>query len=394
MVLPFFKVFFFFALSLWPFSASSELPPKEISLSLPADAQSFSLIRVLLLSKISEVTLKAPEHYVLLDASGRPLMEGSQLPETTVRPTAEGILWGNQLFREPSLIIESEESAIHIKKREYRHALRITKTAQNQLQVVNILPIDDYLRGVLPWEANPKWPMESLKAQAIASRTYALFQMVESQEEAYDVFQDVRSQVYRGKVAEKKITDNAIQATAGLVMTQDRKIFPAYFHSTCGGSTTRADLIWNVKRHPSLEGVACQFCVSSKHYKWTYSMPIAEIEKKLNENGHPVEHMRAIAAENFDRTGRAQTMVIEHAEGRLSVPAQDFRMWMGPMKFKSLLFKGIDSSNGQIHFRGKGWGHGAGMCQYGMKGLGDLGYDFRRILNFYYPNSDIIQYHS
>jgi stage II sporulation protein D len=241
----------------------------------------------------------------------------------------------------------------------------------------------------LPWEANPKWPSEALKAQAVVSRTYALFRAIEKKDEWIHLAADVKSQVYAGKSSEKPQTSEAVDATRGQILTYRGKIFPAYFHSTCGGGTTNAESIWDVEKHPVLQGVKCNFCVDSKHYSWQITIPRQQIEAHLKKHGLSVSGIQKITPSHLDAHGRARSFVIEHAQGKTEIRANDFRLWLNPAVLKSTFIRSIHPTGDSFIFRGRGWGHGAGLCQYGMKGLAELGYTYRQILEYYYPGAEI-----
>lgn len=260
--------------------------------------------------------------------------------------------------------------------------------------VVNKMPLEDYLKGVLPGEMNPRWPEEALKAQAVASRTYALFKMIEHREDRYDVRSDVMSQVYKGKSAHHLASDRAILLTRGQILAHRGKVFSAYFHSTCGGHTAKAEAHWPVTGHPSLKGVACSFCRHSKHYRWQAVIPAAEIEARLRKAGYSFQGIKRIAQGERDASGRTENVIIEDSTRELKMRANDFRVLVGPEKIKSTLWDSMTQKEDQFYFKGRGWGHGAGLCQYGTKYLAELGYKYDQILNYYYPESEIKQYWS
>lgn len=381
------------SLTFWPFGPDRTGRPIEpTSLDLPADPSLFREVRISLLQSASEIVVSTSSPYRLLDAEGRSLLTGERILAARVSVRGEGIVFGSQTFRRAPITLESEGEGIRIGKRLYRQSLVFWPGGDGKLDVINELAIEEYLKGVLPWEANPKWTPEALKAQAVAARTFALFQAIKHRDERFHLTKDVASQVYGGKVSEKPETSRAVDATRGEILTYRGKIFSAYFHSTCGGATTRAEKVWPVKPHPSLEGVPCPFCRGSKHYRWVARFPVDILESKLKAHGVAAPAIQAIVAEDRDRAGRAHTFMIVHSGGRTKVPAGEFRLWMDPFRFKSTLLDSIERDEEGFVFRGRGWGHGVGMCQYGMKQLAELGYDYKKILRYYYPDADIIPY--
>lgn len=388
-------VFLIFSLvySLHVASAYGAGPLKDLSVLFPQDLAAFRKIRVLVLKEKAEIRVSCAAPFEVFDDQGRSVFKGTTLPGATVKPTAAGIQWWKEVFATKYLLMQSNGEGIRVGgKGVFGDTLLFYKNPKGSLDVVNELDLDDYLKGVLPFEGNPKWSLESLKAQAIVSRTFALTRMLDRRDEEYDVMSGVFSQVYAGKKIENERTNEAVEATKGQFLTYNGKLFPAYFHSTCGGATTAADLVWPVKPHPALRGVECKFCAKSPHYKWEGKVTPGEIKEKLAKHGMPVKEVLDIKAGKKDATGRAHVLVIKSTWWEKTVDANAFRVWIDPMKLKSNLITKIRrTEDGAFVLKGKGWGHGVGLCQYGMKYLGQLGYSYREILGFYYPGAQIIE---
>ena len=386
--------FIFLLIPFWPFGGSGtttrEGPElKKTSLELPQNPKDFQFIRIALTKSVSEVAVLVASPYKVTDSKGRPLFSGERL-NTKVKGIPEGIQIGPQIFHDSPLTIQTDGEGIKLDGRLYRHAVKIWKENSSKVSVINEVPIEDYLKGVLPWEANPEWPMEALKAQAIAARTYALFKAIENQDHRFALSKDVLSQVYGGKTSEKAVTSQAVEATRGQVLTYRGKIFPAYFHSTCGGATTQAETIWDVQPHEALKGVKCNFCTDSKHYRWSNEISRKEIETQLRKHGYKAIGFQEIQTADIDASGRAKNfMIILADDSKVKIRSNDFRLWVDPGKLKSTLIESIEKKTDRFIFRGRGWGHGVGLCQYGMKRLAELGYAYDLILQYYYPDTDI-----
>lgn len=365
---------------------------KKTSLPLPPNPEDFNHIQISLLEGAPEITLATSSPYLVRDDQGRLLFRGERLVAARIQPHQRGIQFGSQTFPHSPLLIQSEGEGIRIGDRLYRHAVKIWREGDGKLLVVNEIAVDDYLKGVLPWEANPKWPKEALMAQAIASRTYALFKALENQKEKFVLSKDVLSQVYGGRNSENPMTTQAVEATAGKILTYNGKIFPAYFHSTCGGATTHAEYQWDVEKHPALQGVDCEFCRPSKYFRWQERFQVEEIESRLRKRGISLSGIQEIRPVDRDASGRARHFEIKSEKDKTKIHANDFRLWLDPARLKSTLIQSIHPENGNFLFRGRGWGHGVGMCQYGMKKLAELGYTHEQILKYYYPGAEIISF--
>jgi stage II sporulation protein D len=366
---------------------------RDLSITLPQDLKALSKIRILVQRDKPQVKVSVPAPFEVLDDRGRSVTRGAKLAGATVKPVEQGIQWWNQIVLTRFIIIRSIGNGIRVGSGGvYRDEILIYKNSKGSLDVISRLNLDDYLKGVIPFEGNPKWTLESLKAQAIVSRTFALTKMLARQNEEYDVFSGFMSQVYAGKQIENERTNQAVDATRGQVLLYKGKVFPAYFHSTCGGATTAADLVWRVKPLPPLGGVECKFCQRSPHYKWEAVVTPAEIKEKLAKQEMPVNDVLGIRSDKIDRTGRAHKFVIQSTWAEKTVDADAFRVWVDPMRLKSNLITKIKANDsGAFVFKGRGWGHGVGMCQYGMKYLGELGYGYQEILGYYYPGAQVTE---
>lgn len=379
----------FFSLLTLPLQAGQTLT--DLSVPLPADLSSFQKIRILILRDNSEVKVSCASRFEVYDDGGKILAQGDRLSGVTIISVPTGLRWWNQDVPTRFFLVQSMKNSIRVGgKGVFRDIILVYKNANGKLDVINELDLEDYLKGVLPFEGNPQWPLESLKTQAVASRTFALTRMIERRGEEYDVHAGVFSQVYAGKQIENERTNEAVDATRGEVLLYKNKLFPAYFHSTCGGATTAADLVWPVKSHPALSGVECRFCGRSPHYKWEAKVTRAEIKEKLAKHGMPVQEVLGIKTGKIDRTGRAHVYIIQSTWAERKVDADAFRVWINPIRLKSNLITKIkEGPDSSFIFRGKGWGHGVGLCQYGMKYLGELGYGYQEILGYYYPGAQI-----
>ena len=360
-------------------------------MSLPQDLKAYRKIRILVIKNKPDVKVSCTASFEVFDDQGKSVFKGTNLPGATIKPMTEGIQWWNQTVPTKFLLLRSVGNGIRVSGTGlFGDTILFYKNSKGSLDVINELDLDDYLKGVVPFEGNPQWSLESLKAQAVVSRTFAFTRMIERHDQEYDVMSGVFSQVYAGKKIETPRTNEAIEATKGQFLMHNNKIFPAYFHSTCGGATTAVDLVWPVKPHPALGGVDCRFCEKSPHYKWEARILPSEIKEKLAKHGMPVNEVLDIKTGKPDRTGRAHTFIIKSTWWEKTVDADAFRVWFDPMKLKSNLITKIrHTEDGAFIFKGKGWGHGVGLCQFGMKYLGELGYSYQEILGYYYPGSQV-----
>ncbi len=295
------------------------------------------------------------------------------------------------------MILDDKDSAVmkgrwdgstHLDGRRFRGSVDFVKKDNGKFMVINRLPLDEYLYGVLYNEVSHRWPMEVLKAQAIAARTFALYQIRQNKGQPYDLRSDVYSQVYGGSASEKWSTTIAVNKTKGQILTYKGDIFPAYYHATCAGYTEDASNLWNVNLAP-LKGVPCNFCSDSKHYRWTKEIPLRTLENKLTESGYKIGNISSVAILSKNKSGRTDKIEIKDNGGTsVILKGKDFRQMLGPNDVRSARFD-VSIRNDVLVLDGLGWGHGVGMCQWGAYGQARQGKRAEEILKYYYPGAEI-----
>ena len=304
-----------------------------------------------------------------------------------VEPSEKGIKIGERVYLTDRLTITVSGGAIHVEKRKYARQIEIIKKA-GTITVVNQIDLEEYLKGVLPLEVHHDWPLEALKAQAVISRTFALFKVLEKKDQDYALVDTVQSQVFGGSIFHRESTNRAAELTKGEVLTSGGKLFPSYFHSICGGHTAKANEIWAVEPNPVFQAVPCHFCKEAKYWRWTFKMPVEKIEKIMQDKGYPAKNLQEIGFAKRDKSGRATRVILKYKYSNLVIKADDFRAWIGYERLRSLKAT-VNVKNGLVYFTGYGWGHGIGFCQWGSKGQSDAGKKYHEILNYYFPGSEV-----
>ena len=380
---------FFVLFSFWPWEIDSDQTKKSSLEILPENAGFARTLRVALFYELNSVKIGTASPFEIEELPNEKLLtQGSSLPPIVIRSDPRGIRIGTSFHEVAGFRITSRTQEVDVQNRKYHSAIEILKNPKGSLTVVNEIDVEDYLQGVLPGEMNPVWSEEALKAQAVISRTYAIFKNIENKDQPFTLSSDVESQVYQGKTVERLTTNRAVQKTRGEILTYHGKIFPAFFHSTCGGRTTRADYQWKIEPHPSLKGVECNFCQGSKFYRWKAEFSAAEIRNLLAKKGFAVPDVRSIDLQEADASGRPRFFSVKYPGGSLKIPAHKFRLALGPERLRSTKVE-IHQTGNQFVIEGRGWGHGVGLCQWGAKRLAELGYRYQDILRYYYPESEI-----
>lgn len=360
-----------------------------VSVAAPAGGDA-ERIRVCVIDGIPGVTVTLDGRYKMTDATtGTLIQEGGSLYRVKVFAKPEGLLFDKKplgIFK--IRIVPKRDATIYIDRFRFRGYVDIVGTKDSKIKVINTLDIEHYLKGVLYHEISHRWPYAAMKAQAIAARTYAQYQKQVMCDKEYDLRSDVYSQVYGGRRAEKYRTNKAVDLTRGKVLTYNGEIFPAYYHATCGGVTEDASNLWKTDL-PALKGVVCEFCERSKHYNWKRKLRFKDIERALIKAGFKkAEGITSIRIGSRHKSHRIKNLIIFGSSGPMSISGKDFRLALGPSVLKSNDYT-IEVSRETVIFKGFGWGHGVGMCQWGAYFMARKGYSVEEILQHYYPGTEM-----
>lgn len=259
-----------------------------------------------------------------------------------------------------------------------------------RMMLINTLPLERYLVGLVGSEISPSWPADAIRAQVVAARTYAQHRIDgirRSHSNApFDISSTIMSQVYHGAHVEDSAAFSAVDSTRGEVLYRNGAPFPSFYHSCCGGRTEHAHNVWKGSAGPPI--IEDKFCSRSPNFKWNYSIPVSEFASRLNAAGISIGKVSSIAASQFSDSPRAGMVLIEDENGLTTVEATELRKVLGYREVKSTWFE-ISMKGGAINFTGRGYGHGVGMCQWGAKQMAEEGIGYIDILKFYYPDSEV-----
>jgi stage II sporulation protein D (peptidoglycan lytic transglycosylase) len=306
------------------------------------------------------------------------------------------------------------------------------------MTMINIVELETYLRGVVPWEIGRTSAdaLSALEAQAIAARTYSVSHLGEREALGFDMWSSVMDQVYRGHRGLDDLCDQAIESTRGLVMQYKGEGIEAYYCSTCGGRTSNVQEVWAkgsrpyLKAHDDNKGGE-DFCADSSQYRWTSNWSAdqlsATLQKTLPEymawiavsplrgkwagtvfrpaaaDADPARPGALLDLKIASRTssGRVGILEIFTQAGRYRVRGDRVRWVLKPHaeRFSILRSAHIDlkvdkHADGRpkaVRATGRGFGHGIGMCQTGALKMARLGYSATEILKHYYPGVDFVK---
>lgn len=264
---------------------------------------------------------------------------------------------------------------------------RVRVTARNgQILAVAVVPLETYVAAVISRESPQLFHPEALKAQAVATRTYAVSSMRKPRDPAYDVVGSVEDQVFEGIDDVAELFRDAARETSGLVLLYGGEPARTVFHSTCGGRTETAANAWG-KDVPYLKSVVCEDCSGSPAYRWEYRMSAAEGRRVARAMGIPAKEDLRISITELTSTGRAARVKLLSGGVARETQAAEFRKTAGYSRVRSLWMT-IEPAGGGWLAKGRGYGHGVGMCQYGANGMAKAGKGFREILARYYPGAE------
>jgi stage II sporulation protein D len=277
-------------------------------------------MRVLLAESRTRVTVLATAPFTIRDADGAthtlPARTLTLGPRLVVALGAD-----TRSLRGPLVLRPGPGSVLRVDGKAYRGELEV-RADRRKLTVINRLGLEAYLQGVVPGEMPNDWPAEALKAQAVAARSYALAQRVTGR--PFDVYSDVRSQVYGGVAYEKPTTTAAVRATAGEAVLYDGKVATTYFYSTSGGRTAGSDEIFEQPR-PYLVSVEDPYDSLSPYHRWgPVAVPAAKVRSGLKVGGEVLDV--AVAA---GPSGRARTVTVRTARGDQAVRPTNVRLGLG-----------------------------------------------------------------
>lgn len=339
--------------------------------------------------------------------------------------------WVHEHFRyhRTRLRVTSDAGYLRVNDRHYAGSITIQPNAYGSYTVVNAVPLETYLRGVVPHEVGPGAPFAAMAAQAILARTYALKNLHRFQVDDYQLCANTHCQVYKGLTGTHPRADEAIRQTSGLVLTYNGELVDAVYSSTNGGISAAFEDVWDGDPRPYLRrqaDIAHQpgkpldlrqessfqaFLAQregfneagvSRLFRWEFSLSLEELNTQLRAGqdylGIPMPTWSSIAGMQIlerSASGRVQVMQLDlqTAEGIRSILLRKDQVRLAFPRLYSTLFRIEPLKQGErlagYRFIGGGFGHGVGLSQYGSYTLARQGFNAAQILAFYYPGTTL-----
>lgn len=260
-------------------------------------------------------------------------------------------------------------------KRIYTGDLECSSDLGNLL-FISVCNIEDYVAGVVMSEGGTGKDEEYFKTQAVIARTYTYKNFERHLIDRYNLCDNIHCQAYMGYCSDTLI-NLATQHTRDLViLAKDSTLVIAAFHSNCGGETTPAEFVW-LSGQPYLKRVVDPYCTTSRNARWRKSFSINDWTGYLKKSGF------AVPADPSRLTFSQVTRVPDYRIGAFSMP---FRVIRNDLGLRSSFFS-VTTDGDSVILKGRGYGHGVGLCQEGAMVMASKGFDFRKIISFYYSGT-------
>lgn len=343
---------------------------------LPAQAVE---LKVAIQKNVNSIKVGSSTSAIVKDGAGQEIGKLNPMSSLAAQPQGSGVaidrLGAGEIIIEPT-----DNGYVWIGDRWYRGRTRLIRQG-GSLTAINHVDIEDYLYSVVGAEAISTWPIEALKAQAVAARSYALYKRSSGSNGIYDVDTTVGTQVYKGLDSEYTTTHQAVNETLGQIMTYQDQVILAAFHSSSGGHTENVEDVWTSPL-PYLRAVV-DYDHQAPVFEWNQIFPVSKIRNLVAGVGN----IRTMQPEQMTPHGRVVTMKVIGDRGTATLTGKKLRK---TLNLRSTLFR-VSTDGNNLTVRGRGFGHGLGLSQWGAYYLAKQGINYHQILTHYYQNAQLTQ---
>ncbi|MBU4602551.1 SpoIID/LytB domain-containing protein [bacterium] len=309
-------------------------------------AEKQPILRVGIFLDQTETSISGDGTFKIYNLKSNVLVSEERNRVVKLLPHDKGIeILGKGVYSGPIEIIPVGNTKIIVmfngQKYRYRGNIEVAIDKEHRkLNVINIIGIEEYLYGVLKKEISPSWPSEALKAQAVAARTFAIFNMNKYIDKGYNICASTNSQAYGGVNHEDPLTNKAVDETRGIIMVYKGEPINAVYHSDSGGYTENSENVWG-SFLPYLRSVKSKFeeKVSPPYHTWSYSINEKDLTEKLQKQGHKINSIVSIEPVKKSETGRASELVFTADNNKvINMKTNDFRSLIGVDLIRSTFF--------------------------------------------------------
>lgn len=389
-----------------PVLFSSEIEPVHVVVrNSHQDSKVRNSVRILLAESKNEILLGTSKKITLLGTdrkiSVRPGILSVTLDSNSIVCSGHG---KSAKFGSELTLISNDNNMFTFNGVKYRGNLRVG-ISKGKLYLINDLPVEVYLRGVVPLEIGQKSMsyIAAVQAQAVAARTFTYKKMSQAKSRHYDLLPTVSDQVYGGASAEHYTSDQAIISTSDIVMTHNGSLIEAYYHSTCGGLTAGKHEVWGGRSVPYLTArsdesdTGVPYCAKSPRFEWTVTWKLPEFNRIVKQYSRETvgqssfsQNVHSVIVTGKTESGRIKDCTLNGSSESARYGGDKIRyVFRRPTSGDPLLWSAnfsICRFGNEVIAYGKGFGHGIGMCQMGALGRSLAGQSYKTILNAYYSN--------
>lgn len=341
--------------------------------------------------------LSSPEGFLVSDLKDSRRQHIIKSPQIVISMISGKIFTLNgKKIRSDAFKINALEGNISYDGHVYEGAFFVIRNFQKNY-LINCIELENYVESGLRWEMVPEWPKTALEVGAIAYRTYALSKIIKTrlkykrlgQPSYYDMRCTPVHQCYKG-MHEFSSIHEAVRRTRGVIITYNNEPIDALYDACCGGSIPAKRAGVNFEKAPYLaRSYCCKYCKNCKYYNWSHTYSLQDLttllRDLLEQNDRP-KTITDIRVSVRDSAGVVQKIEVKTNRKWVSFSAN--RLSSCCKDIKSCAFSLLRSRN-KVTFEGKGYGHQLGLCQWGAYNMAQMGWDYKRILKFYYPNTKI-----
>ena len=362
-------------------------------------------IRVGILQNQSSVSISANNDFVVKDIDNNQSYKFKKLENVTISQNDRKVLVNNKGKQTTTVIVAVKDKApVIVNGKRYRGSL-IIQPHKSGLTIINRLLIDEYLYGVVPEEMPASWNIEALKAQAVAARTFVLYDKLDRKhtKAGFDVCATTDCQVYGGVDSEASSTNKAINDTKGTIISYLHQPICAVFHAASGGSTDDSINVWGVNV-PYLRAVQ-DTTEQSPYQNWNLNISAGDLSKKISNNYKDIGVIKEINVSGLkvspNSASKPQTIkfigsnkqIVELTKSQIrdlvGVKSSNLSISLADKKNTNDSNLKIDKADKMLVIQGSGYGHRLGMAQWGAKSLADTGKNYQQILYHYYANVNL-----
>jgi stage II sporulation protein D len=369
-----------------------------------------SIIRVLLDEKLDSFSYTADEPVILKDELKTIVVisKGNIIQFKADGNKVKSITGNKEYSSKFFQILPEDKRSVNFNDKKYSGSFRIA-SRNNKIQIINTVTLEEYLKGVVPSEmpvGKGTDNYEALRAFSICARTYAVRKL--NSNNNFDIYSDVRDQVYGGEGSERTLSNKAIRESRGLILTYNNVPAVTFYHSTCGGFTEDGANVFSVKNAPYLQSIKDgeePLCVISPRFAWTEFYSGVEFIQRLKAAGLVSGFEWKLDTINVNtrfKSGRVNELQItlkddENNQKIVRINGNNIRKIIRSSDNSSILnstlFDIRKDDNDNVTIIGRGYGHGVGLCQYGAMNLSRMGKDYNYILSHYYPGTIVTRYY-